>query len=78
MVFKFRTILKQNHYDDSIIYRRRANMLRSCYYNNHQKYQKLTSREDINSIHKNIINIPNFHDASKEFFNIRIENLFTM
>ena len=33
-------------------------------------------RKDINSICRNRINIPDFHDASKKFFNIRIENLF--
>ena len=30
---------------------------------------------DINSIHKKIIKIPDYHDVSKEFLNIRIENL---
>ena len=30
---------------------------------------------DINSIHKKIIKIPDYHDIFKEFLNIRIENL---
>ena len=30
---------------------------------------------DINSIHKKIIKIRDYHDVSKEFVNIRIENL---
>ena len=30
---------------------------------------------DINSIHKKIIEIPDYHDVSKELLNIRIENL---
>ena len=33
---------------------------------------------DINSIHKKIIKIPDYHDVSKEFLNIRIENLLKM
>ena len=32
-------------------------------------------REEINSIHKKIIKIPDYHDVSKEFLDIRIENL---
>ena len=31
-------------------------------------------RADINSIHKKIIKIPDCHDVSKEFLNIRMEN----
>ena len=31
---------------------------------------------DINSIHKKIIKIPDYHDVSKEILNIRIETLF--
>ena len=31
---------------------------------------------DINSIHNKIIKIPDYHDVSKEFLNIRTENLF--
>ena len=30
---------------------------------------------DINSIYKKIIKIPDYHDVSKKFLNIRIENL---
>ena len=36
-------IWKQSHYDNNIIYIRRANILWSWYYNNHQIYWKPTS-----------------------------------
>ena len=39
------------------------------------KIKNQHQRADINSIHKKIIKIWDYHDVSKEFLNIRIENL---
>ena len=41
-----------------------------------RKIKNQHQRADINSIHKKIIKIPDYHDVSKEFLNIRIETLF--
>ena len=41
-----------------------------------RKIKNQHQRADIYSIHKKIIKIPDYHDVSKEFLNIRIENLF--
>ena len=40
-----------------------------------RKIKNQHQRADINSIHNKIIKIPDYHDVSKEFLNIRIENL---
>ena len=40
-----------------------------------RKIKNQHQRADINSIHKKIIKIPDYHNVSKEFLNIRIENL---
>ena len=40
-----------------------------------RKNKNQHQRVDINSIDKKIIKIPDYHDVSKEFLNIRIENL---
>ena len=40
-----------------------------------RKIKNQYQRADINSIHKKIIKILDYHDVSKEFLNIRIENL---
>ena len=40
-----------------------------------RKIKNQYQRADINSIHKKIIKIPDYHNVSKEFLNIRIENL---
>ena len=40
-----------------------------------RKIKNQHQRADINSIHKKIIKIWDYHDVSKEFLNIRIENL---
>ena len=40
-----------------------------------RKIKNQVQRADINSIHKDIIKIPDYHDVSKEFVNIRIENV---
>ena len=40
-----------------------------------RKIKNQHQRADIYSIHKKIIKIPDYHDVSKEFLNIRIENL---
>ena len=40
-----------------------------------RKNKNQHQRADINSIDKKIIKIPDYHDVSKEFLNIRIENL---
>ena len=40
-----------------------------------RKIKNQHQRADINSIHKKIIKIPDYHDVFKEFLNIRIENL---
>ena len=40
-----------------------------------RKIKNQDQRADINSIHKKIIKIPDYHDVFKEFLNIRIENL---
>ena len=40
-----------------------------------RKIKNQHQRADINSIHKKIIKIPDCHDVSKEFLNIRIEKL---
>ena len=41
-----------------------------------RKIKNQHQRADINSIHNKIIKIPDYHDVSKEFLKIRIENLF--
>ena len=41
-----------------------------------RKIKNQYQRADINSIHKKIIKILDYHDVSKDFLNIRIENLF--
>ena len=41
-----------------------------------KKIKNQYQRADINSIHKKIIKILDYHDVSKDFLNIRIENLF--
>ena len=41
-----------------------------------RKTKNQHQRADINSIHKKIIKIPDYHEVSKEFLNIRIETLF--
>ena len=40
-----------------------------------KKIKNQYQRADINSIHKKIIKILDYHDVSKDFLNIRIENL---
>ena len=40
-----------------------------------RKIKNQHQRADIYSIHKKIIKIPDYHDVSKEFLNIRIKNL---
>ena len=40
-----------------------------------RKIKNQHQRADIYSIHKKIIKIPDYHDVTKEFLNIRIENL---
>ena len=40
-----------------------------------RKIENQHQRADIDSIHKKIIKISDYHDVSKEFLNIRIENL---
>ena len=40
-----------------------------------RKIKNQYQRADINSIHKKIIKILDYHDVSKDFLNIRIENL---
>ena len=40
-----------------------------------RKIKNQHQRADINGIHNKIIKIPNYHDVSKEFLKIRIENL---
>ena len=40
-----------------------------------RKIKNQYQRADINSIHKKIIKIPDYHNVSKEFLSIRIENL---
>ena len=40
-----------------------------------RKIKNQYQRTDINSIHKKIIKILDYHDVSKDFLNIRIENL---
>ena len=40
-----------------------------------RKIKNQHQRADINSIHKKIIKIPDYHDISKEFLNIQIENI---
>ena len=40
-----------------------------------RKIKNQHQRADINSIHNKIIKIPDYHDVSKEFLKIRIENL---
>ena len=40
-----------------------------------RKIKNQHQRADINSIHNKIIKIPDYHDVSKEFLNIWIENL---
>ena len=40
-----------------------------------RKIKNQHQRADIYSVHKKIIKIPDYHDVTKEFLNIRIENL---
>ena len=43
-----------------------------------RKIKNQHQRADIYSIHKKIIKIPDYHYVTKEFLNIRIENLLKM
>ena len=40
-----------------------------------RKIKNQHQHADINNIHKKMIKTPDYHDVSKEFLNIRIENL---
>ena len=66
-------MLQLIRHGNSIIYRHRANILQLWYCNKNIKIKN--QRADTNSIHIEITKIPDFHDVSKDFLNIRTENL---